>query len=200
MTLAQHSVESYEWGTPTEILDAGREILGGEYDLDPCSSAYWNHHTVRAKRFIDVVEDGTRAQWNCAPGMRIVCNPASFIVDVLFRRCMKARQEGAATFWIGFSLEQVAYLQDDGLFGPELVRCRMVPRSRIAWLQGVAEQPQLGLFGEPPALDVLPAPVPQKSPTHSNYIALLPESGTKRGAEQRGRFEMWAAREGSKCF
>lgn len=200
MTLAQHSVQSYEWGSPPELLAAGREILGGEFDLDPCSSAYWNAHHVKAARYIDQVEDGLRAQWNVRPGFRIVCNPASFVVAEFFRRCFAARQERASTFWIGFSLEQLAYLQDDGIFGPELIGCRMVPRRRIAWLQGIAEQPQLGLFGAPPALEELPAPVPQDSPTHGNYIALLPEAGTKRGADQRERFAAWAAREGSKCF
>lgn len=194
--LAQLSCTSYEWGSPPWLLDGGRHVLGGDFDLDPCSSAYWNAHHVRAKRFIDVVEDGTRAQWNVQPGFRIVCNPASFIVDTLFRRCMAARAEGAATWWIGFNLDQIAYLQNDGFFAPDLRR--IILRERVAWLQGVAEQPQQALFGTP-APDALPEPVPQKSPTHPNYVALLPEPGVA-GVGQMKRFVEWAATVGSVVF
>jgi hypothetical protein len=195
VTLAQHSVISYEHGTPPELLDAAREVVGGEFDLDPCSSAYWNRF-VRAKRFIDVVEDGTRAQWNVFPGMRIICNPASFVVDALYRRCVTAWRAGACVFWVGFSVEQMAYLQDDGFL--DAGRPRMIPRRRISWMQGVAEQPQTSLFGPPPEV---PDPVAQTSPTHSNVMQLLPLlhalAPSSLGLVQVARFEEWATKEGS---
>lgn len=46
---AVHSVESSEWYTPPEILDAGREAVGGEFDLDPASCEHANR-AVRAKQ------------------------------------------------------------------------------------------------------------------------------------------------------
>ncbi len=47
---AVHSVASSEWYSPPEILDAGREAVGGEFDLDPASSEAANK-LVRAKTF-----------------------------------------------------------------------------------------------------------------------------------------------------
>lgn len=195
MTLAQLSCESYEFGTTPELCDAGRYVLGGEFDLDPCSSASWNEHHVRAHRFIDVVEDGLRAQWHAAPGMRISCNPPSHVVAEFFERCRDAWNEGAATWWLGFSLEQLPYLAAAGLLDQEYDRALL--RKRVAWLQGVATQAQVSLFDAPKT--VTPAPVPAASPTHSNYLALLPAPGYE-GQRQRKRFAEAVAQLGGKTW
>ena len=47
-----HSAATDDHGTPPEYIELARYTLGA-IDLDPCSSAYWNHHTVRAGRFYD---------------------------------------------------------------------------------------------------------------------------------------------------
>ncbi len=192
--LGQLSCESFEYGTTPELCDAGRFVLGGDFDLDPCSSAMWNAVHVRAVRYIDQVENGLRADWRAHRGMRISCNPPSLVVADFFRRCMDAWDAGAAVWWLGFSLEQLPYVTADGLMEPEFSRAFL--RSRVKWLQGVANPPQRPLFGE--RVDV-PALAPLPNPTHANYIALLPAPGYV-GQEQRHRFTEACERLGAKEF
>jgi hypothetical protein len=51
-----------DWRTPRKFLEAAREVLGGEIDLDPASSAEANE-SVRAKRFFDEALDGLARPW-----------------------------------------------------------------------------------------------------------------------------------------
>jgi hypothetical protein len=60
-TLALVSSASNEWYTPSEIIEAAREVLGG-IDLDPASSALANE-TVRARRFYTEADDGLTKKW-----------------------------------------------------------------------------------------------------------------------------------------
>jgi hypothetical protein len=181
--LAQHSAATPEHGTPDEWLELGRRVLGGEYDLDPSSSAMWNER-VRAKRFIDAQEDALRADWGVFPGMRISCNPAGGIVQELWDRVYSAWLRGACAMWWGFSLEQLIYLQRRGLF--DLSLRRLIPAKRIAWIKGFAEPAQASLFGAPE----LPAPVAGESPTHGNYVVLMPSpSAVGDGQVQRFKDE-----------
>ena len=57
---ALHSAATAEWGTPPEIVEMGRRVLGGPFHLDPATSSYWNHHLVRAARYFDAAADGDR--------------------------------------------------------------------------------------------------------------------------------------------
>ncbi len=59
-----------EWWTPPAILDAVRESLGGEFDLDPASCAEANR-TVRAVQHFNVDDDGLGRDW----WGRVWCNP-----------------------------------------------------------------------------------------------------------------------------
>lgn len=52
-----------EWYTPEWILDAARELLGGEIELDPCSCAE-AQRTVRAQRYCTVEDDGLVMDWH----------------------------------------------------------------------------------------------------------------------------------------
>jgi len=182
VTLAQHSAVTVQHGTPPMILEMGRRVLGGEYDLDPASSGYWNGHHVRAARFIDEAEDGLKADWRVVPGMRIICNPpGDGLVAPFFQRCVEAWRAGAGVWWVGFSLEQLAYLQDDGAL--DRWHTRVIPRRRIDFL-AVATSAQPSLFG-----DIAPdAPRLQGSPTHANYVLLM-----SSGQDAHGRLEAEAA-------
>jgi phage N-6-adenine-methyltransferase len=70
--------DSDNYGTPPEVLDVGRELLGGDFDLDPCSNAE-AQKIVRARVFW-TKEDNCLAQkvwkarrmWMNPPYSRIV--------------------------------------------------------------------------------------------------------------------------------
>jgi len=59
-----------EWYTPTDIIDAAREVLGG-FDLDPASSEIANR-TVKAARIFTAENDGLAQEW---PIGRVWMNP-----------------------------------------------------------------------------------------------------------------------------
>ena len=50
------------WQTPDNVLQACREAMGGEFDLDPCSSEEANRR-VRAARFFTEEQDALRLPW-----------------------------------------------------------------------------------------------------------------------------------------
>jgi hypothetical protein len=70
VTLVQHTTKSVEYYTPTAILDAARNVMGG-IDFDPASSDVANT-AVRAKHYLTASCDGLVAPWR---GPRVWCNP-----------------------------------------------------------------------------------------------------------------------------
>lgn len=58
----RHSNATPSWGTPQDIVEASRHVLGGIIDLDPASSEFFNSR-VRARRFYDLNDDGLRKSW-----------------------------------------------------------------------------------------------------------------------------------------
>lgn len=61
-TRALVSSASNEWYTPTQIIEAAREVLGG-IDLDPASGKEANE-TVRADRFYTEQDNGLAQEWS----------------------------------------------------------------------------------------------------------------------------------------
>ena len=59
----------YEWYTPSEIVEAAREVMG-EIDCDPASCDYANQ-TVKARKYFSKENDGRKQQW----GKRVWLNP-----------------------------------------------------------------------------------------------------------------------------
>ena len=57
------SAKRLNWQTPEHILAAARCALGGDFDLDPASSAEANDR-VRAARYLTPTEDGLTQPWN----------------------------------------------------------------------------------------------------------------------------------------
>lgn len=60
---ALHSSRTYEWYTPSEYVDAARQVLGGTIDLDPASCDLANQF-VRAERYYTKEDSGLVKDWN----------------------------------------------------------------------------------------------------------------------------------------
>lgn len=161
MANAQHSAATPEHGTPPEYLDLARYALGCEqFDLDPASNGYWNHHLVQAKTFFDRQQDGLKQQWrgflwlNPSGGE----NDEGGLPRQFWRRLVDFWRVGAvhSAVWMGYSLEQTVGFQSCPVHPLQLFTA--VPPNRIGFMTRPAN-------GAPPERS--------KSPTHGNYITLL---------------------------
>lgn len=208
MTQAQHLAATPDWGSPPEIVELARTVMGG-IDCDPCSSAYWNEHVIRASSFVDehghvsVVDPSAEL---VAPLTRFV-NPPGGMVKEFWLSEVDHWQAGADVFWVGFSLNQMTYLGGMGLFAPQLVRC--APFRRLRYLEsplGAAARCESAAAKAKTidAMDRLLAeaaewrarradpPHPGDAPPHGSYLAFMPSS-----AERREKFVELAAKLGA---
>jgi hypothetical protein len=86
--------QSQDWGTPRKYVEAVKQVLGGEIDLDPCSNA---HSLVHAKTEYMLPEhDGLRESWNYK---RVYVNPPygadrtrGTTIKHWLRRCAEANE------------------------------------------------------------------------------------------------------------
>jgi hypothetical protein len=157
---AQHSNESVDWGTPTEILDIGRRSLGVErYDFDAYSSSYWNRWTVQARRFRSAEDPARGRAWEIGPGYSVNCNPAGGFIVEAWMLCVAAWRAGAGVFWTGFSLEQLPTICQPihAALRPEFRR--VILPARLAFLKP-------GATPDDP-------PVASTAPSHGNYLVLM---------------------------
>ena len=114
-----HSAKSCEHGSPANGVELGRYALG-RIDLDPMSSAYWNHHVVRAAQFFDRRVDGLKQPWSGTVWINPPGADEDAKSDNLVRECWDklvghwraGDVEGA--IWWGYSLEQLQALQLGG--------------------------------------------------------------------------------------
>lgn len=206
--LAQHSAATVEHGTPHEVVALARHVLG-EIELDPFSNAYWNEHVVKADDYCDestnaldplrrwvTVESGTPKFGT------MFINPPGGLVKEAWRFACERWCEGSSVFWVGFNIEQLSYLQGQALMFRGFRR--VIPPRRLAFLRrpgdvvadltariekAQAERKARALMCELERFqaahpDPSGPPVRGMSPTHSNYLCLLP-----RAPEQIERFE-----------
>ena len=61
MTVVQHSSRSNNWGTPLDVVESARVVLGS-IDLDPASSKRWNKD-IRASQIYTARDDGLTKPW-----------------------------------------------------------------------------------------------------------------------------------------
>lgn len=204
-----HSAETDDHGTPHEYVELARETQGG-IDLDPTSSAYWNHHVVKAARFYDQRMNGIELPYFG----RMIFNPPGGksplgVPNVRrgWERLIEHYRDGRveSCVWIGFSLEQLTYLQSAPMHPLQFLT--LVPCDRLEFLQRptlycavcLAEQALTSKERQDrrrASVDKGPCqrcrqgngpPVKGQSPVHGNYITLLPSRRSPSIARDQSR-------------
>ncbi len=156
----QHSSATPEWGTPENIIELVRAVLG-RIDFDPASSPRWNA-TVQADKFLTERDDGLSAPW--APGA-LYCNPPGGKIGnhsktaMFWKRLMSHREEGSLehAIFMAFSAEALQNTQGKGVL-PIMAFPFCVPAKRIRFVSVGVEKIQ---------------------PSHSNVIAYVPGTTDK---------------------
>lgn len=167
---AMHSSATPEHGTPPDIIEAARRVLGF-IDLDPSSSPVFNEN-VKAERYFSKTRNGLMEEWSG----RLFVNPPSGdrggLVKAFWDKLMHhyAQREIQAAIWVGFSIDQLQTLQNTTFGGPlRFPIC--IPRQRIQFVKSMEQPAQQGLFGEGP---IDSTPVLGESPTKPNFICFVP--------------------------
>jgi len=148
-----------DWGTPAPYVALARDVMGG-IDLDPASDAYWQYHVIKAGTFYDEQINGLARPWfgrvfHNAPSNREL----KISVRPWWERLCEyyLRGEVDCAIWIGFQLGQLQTLQ--GAPAHPLQFLNLFPASRIDFLKRMPSNAP---------------PQPAGSPTHANFITLLP--------------------------
>lgn len=168
MTSAQHSAQTVRHGTPPEVVGIAYralEVIG----LDPASDHQLNQW-VGACRYLTAEQDATRTPWfaggprplrvlESAPPDHLpetaLCNPpGGLIKEFWYSLCSYwARGWISSAVWVGFSVEQLTYLQKTRAPAQPLQLPTLFPRRRLAY--------------RTPAGEIA------KSPPHASYLTLL---------------------------
>jgi hypothetical protein len=199
MANAQHQSATAEHGTPTEVIEAARNVLQG-IELDPASNALFNK-LVRAERYFNERNNGFIKPWDARS---VFLNPPGGYIDDKGRRVVMVRGQGftypktgkpaprgtssMAAWWvklideyeawraksaifIGFSLEVLQRTQMRNCTTPlEFPFC--VPAKRLQFLEDRGKKLVKGT-----------------APTHANVIVLLPQyQGGSRDEKQVDTF------------
>lgn len=205
--LAQHAATTVEHGTPHEVVALARHVFGPiGIECDPFSSPYWNSMVIKAEVFFDEEDDALdpgRPWTSGDPDFdTFFINPPGGLVKQAWRFAWERWLEGSAVFWLGFNLEQLAYLQGVGAMFRGF--SRFIPPRRLAFLRrpgdvanelsarlleaptdekarAIQRQLELLLRAHP---DPNGPPIRGMSPTHSNVLLLMPSE-----QDQVERFE-----------
>lgn len=204
VVLAQHSTATVEHGTPHEVVALARHALGvAEIHGDPCSSPYWNENVIRARNFWTERTSLLRyGSVRFGAGLTWFINPPGGLVREFWQFACDRYEEGSAVFWVGFALEQLTYLQMRGALFPGFRR--LLPPRRLAFLrrpgdvfedynrrikEATSTAKREALFAQRDRFyarhqDPNGPPVKGASPTHPNYLLLMPSE-----IDQVERFE-----------
>lgn len=151
---AQLSNKSHEWYTPRHIIDLVLEVFP-HIDFDPFSSEEANK-IVGAKQFMTKEDDAFIQEWPNS-GFFFVNPPGPVKGDKSTRRYVHRAWDRVIglpslvdIIWVGFSLEQLATLQNSE--ESPLDYTTVILRKRVKFVGA------------------------GKSPTHSNYITLVSQS------------------------
>lgn len=176
MTSAQHSAETVRHGTPPEVVDLAYRALGA-IDLDPTSDHTLNAW-VGAHRYLTAEQDATRMPWfaggpaplrvlTAAPPSHTpetaLCNPPGGLIKELWYSLCSYWARGwiSSAVWVGFSVEQLTYLQRTRAAHHPLQLPTCFPRRRLAY--------------RTPSGEIA------ASPPHASYLTLLTfDAGVRR--------------------
>lgn len=168
---ARHSMDSPEWYTPSDYVEAARTAMGGIH-LDPASHVEANT-TIKAVQFFDEEQDGLAHEWwgnvflNPPGGKRGKVSLPNLFWAKLMREWNHARIAHAV--WIGYSLEQLQTLQNAETPWSPIDFSICIPRKRIAFVENAAmrsaRQAKEIAAGKPAT--------EKASPSHANYITYL---------------------------
>ncbi len=165
---AQHSAETVRHGTPPAVVNLAYRALG-TIDLDPTSDHLLNEW-VGAYRYLTAEQDATRTPW--FPGaptpLRVLtdaptshepqtalCNPPGGLIKELWYSLCSYWARGwiSSALWVGFSVEQLTYLQKTRAPTHPLKLATCFPTKRLAY--------------RTPFGDIA------ESPPHASYLTLL---------------------------
>ncbi len=157
----QHSSRTDAWGTPGQILDRSRKVLG-RIDLDPASDWRFNLR-VNAEAYIDQASNGLTSEWPI--NMRVFCNPPGGKTKnrsntaLFWDKLIKYKRDGSLrqAIFLAFSLESLQVTQSSIL--PMAMFPICIPKKRIAF--------------------ETPEGVPGTAPSHSNAIVYVPGTENK---------------------
>ena len=168
---ARHTCDSPEWYTPSPIVEAAREVMGG-IDLDPASHEEANR-TVKAGRFFTEADNGLIQPWLG----RVFLNPPGGLVGKFWSKLMREYVEQCV--WVGYSLEQLQTLQNvDNRTPIGFSMC--IPKARIGFIENEAKR--IARIAKIDAENVIRRDRGEKlkrrsekadSPSHANYITYI---------------------------
>jgi hypothetical protein len=145
---ARHSKAEIRWGTPSDIVERARNVMGS-IDLDPCTSVAFNQ-TVKAQVFYSLDEhgiDGLKQPWFG----NVFVNPPGGLVKEFWRKAfVEELNNWDKLFWVGFSVEQLALLASEEHHPMDFSFC--ILRKRVSF------QRHDGFKG---------------SPSHANYVCAV---------------------------
>jgi hypothetical protein len=170
----QHLSKSSDWRTPTEILDAVRELFGGTIDLDAASDEKANER-VKASRWLGPEYDALKHPWPGAssvflnpPGGKTGKHSQTKLFWNKLVTEMDLGKHGHAVF-LAFSIEALQTCQDGGFEMLLFPLC--VPYKRLKFVSSDEN-------------------VVANSPSHANVIVYVPgyKDETEHFVEIFGRF------------
>lgn len=163
--LAQHSKESVRWGTPKAIVDIAKSVFDvAQFCLDPGSEPEFNL-IVGAKKIFTEADNGLEQDWG--PYRNIFVNPPGGLVKEFWEKSVETFRNNntIAIFWVGFSLNQLATLQD--CTKNPLDYYTLILRNRLKFVRPADQS--CDALGE----------MKKDAPSHNNYITLIYEPSVR---------------------
>lgn len=138
---ARHSKATQRWGSPEDIVERARRVMGG-IDLDPCSESTFQAVVQAATyySFTERGEDGLALPWFG----RVFCNPPGGLVPEFWDRAITSSVD--QFFWVGFSVEQLCILTDAAQHPLEFAHCILRKRIPFTRHDGFEGSPSHGNY------------------------------------------------------